>query len=74
MQNLINSHLPEGSTVTSATTTTLSGSTFLDIRFTVNEEFQTQFELSNPNRVLRIRVIKGEEDYGMPISGFADTN
>jgi len=74
MESFLNSHLPEGSTVNSATLGKLSGSTFLDIHYTVTKEFQERYELAHQKRVLRIRVIKGEEDYSSPITGFADTN
>jgi len=71
MQNLINSNIPEGSTVTSATTVELSGSTFLDVRYTITEEYQARHDLTFRNRILRIRVIG---DHGLPITSFAAVN
>lgn len=72
MQNLINSNIPEGSTVTSATTTTIHGSTFLDIHHTVTKQHAQYHALHNENRILRIRVINSPRNYGLPISSFAD--
>lgn len=74
MQNLINTNIPEGSTVTSATTTEINGSTFLDVRYTITDQYQQYHALHSKNRILRIRVINGPNDYGLPITSFADPN
>lgn len=50
----------------------VNGSTFLEVHHIITEEYRSEHDLTYRERVMQIRIVKGENDYGLPISSFAD--
>jgi len=74
LDELIKFYLPQDSTVTSVNLTERFGSLFAEVHHTVTDAHKEEYNLSYSNRILSIRLIKGEDDKGAPISSFADNN
>ena len=72
LEELIEFFLPKDSDVTNVNLSSRFGSLFADVHFTVTEEYRVANNLEYANRVMQIRLIKGEDDKGLPIGGFAD--
>ena len=73
LDELIKFYLPQDSTVTSVTLANRFGSTFAEVHHTVTDAHKEEHNLSYSNRILSIRIIKGENDEGLAISSFADS-
>jgi len=72
LDELIKFYLPQDSTVTSVNLSNRFGSLFADVHFTVTEEYKKANDLTYANRIMQIRLIKSEDDKGLPIGAFAD--
>ena len=71
-EKLITYNVPKDSTITSTGTKQVNGSTFLVVHYTIATEHQAEYDLTYNQRILQIRIIKGEQDQGLPIISFAD--
>ena len=71
-EKLISHNIPTDSTVTSVKLMVARGSTFIRVHHTITDEYREENELVYSKRILEIRIIKGEQDNGLPISSFAD--
>lgn len=74
MESIIEENIPKGSSITGTDLETIYESTFLQIYYTVTKEYQVENDLSYRSRILQIRIIRGEGDYGLPITSFAANN
>ena len=73
LDELVKFYLPQDSTVTSVNITERFGSIFAEVHHTVSNSYKEEHSLSYSNRILAIRLIKGEGDKGLAISSFVDS-
>lgn len=72
--DLVDSNLPKGSVITGIALKEKLGSTYLEVRHSVPDELVKQNDLWHKNRILDIRLIKGEKDKGLPITSYGVPN
>jgi hypothetical protein len=72
MEHFINSNIPEGSSVTSVNLYEYLDSIYVQVHFTVSANHADEHELWNRNRILQVRLLKGENDKGPSITSFTD--
>jgi hypothetical protein len=73
-EELVELNLPKDSKVqsTGIVKSEDTGSVFLQVCYEVSDEYQKKNELWYKNRLMHIRLFKGENDQGLPISSCAN--
>lgn len=71
---LIKFHLPQDSAIIRVCTSERFGSIVIDVHHVIPVEYQKEHDLTSRRRILSIRLIQGEQDKGLPISSFVDTD
>jgi hypothetical protein len=71
-EELIRMNLPEGSTIQNIKTQETRGSIYLIVEHEVTEEYKQQNELCYKDRILCIRLFKGENDEYLPITSYVN--
>lgn len=67
-------NLPVDAVITGSDISERFDSTWANVHYTISPEMQKQHDLTNPHRVLSIRLIQSAQDKGLPILSYADTN
>lgn len=72
--NTLEAYWVEGSVITKVyPETDLNGSVWVKIEHTIPLQYAIENELWYQHRILELRIIKGKNDEGSPITSYADT-